>query len=81
MQQALQQSDLFQLFPELKGQALSCGIYGRLVQVDEALSDGDRVELYRPLHFDPKESRRRRAAHRLAQRQAATAHAKTRARP
>ena len=37
------------------------GIFGRLVQADEVLSDGDRVELYRPLLLDPKEARRRRA--------------------
>lgn len=81
VQHALQASDLFQIFPELKGQDLSVGIYGRVVQTDEALSDGDRVELYRPLHFDPKESRRRRVAHKLAQRQAAPARATRRARP
>lgn len=37
------------------------GIFGRLVQADHPLSDGDRVELYRPLLLDPKEARRRRA--------------------
>lgn len=38
------------------------GIYGRLVQLDTPLRDGDRVEIYRPLIADPKEARRRRAA-------------------
>ncbi|WP_195843344.1 RnfH family protein, partial [Bordetella pertussis] len=28
---------------------------------DAPLADGDRVEIYRGLSFDPKESRRRRA--------------------
>ncbi len=81
VQQALQASGVFQVFPELAGQALALGIFGRPVQADEALSDGDRIELYRPLRFDPKESRRRRAAHRLAQRQAATVRNVKRARP
>lgn len=37
------------------------GIFGRRVQLDTKLADGDRVELYRPLAMDPKEARRRRA--------------------
>lgn len=81
VQQALQASGLFQEFPELAGQPLSVGVYGRLVPTGEPLSDGDRVELYRPLRFDPKESRRRRAAHKLAQRQAAPSRSASRARP
>jgi putative ubiquitin-RnfH superfamily antitoxin RatB of RatAB toxin-antitoxin module len=32
------------------------------------LRDGDRIELYRPLKADPKESRRRRAARAKAMR-------------
>lgn len=37
------------------------GIYGKVVRPDAPLSDGDRVEIYRPLLIDPKEARRRRA--------------------
>jgi putative ubiquitin-RnfH superfamily antitoxin RatB of RatAB toxin-antitoxin module len=37
------------------------GIFGRRVSLDAPLHDGDRIELYRPLRADPKESRRRRA--------------------
>jgi len=40
------------------------GIYGHAVRAEDILRDGDRVEIYRPLTFDPMESRRRRAAHR-----------------
>ena len=72
VQQALQQSNLFQAFPELAEQTLAVGIFGRRVKNTQVLSDGDRIELYRPLRFDPKESRRRRAVHKLAQRQAAS---------
>jgi len=38
------------------------GIFGRLVDLDQPLENGDRVEFYRPLIADPKSSRRRRAA-------------------
>jgi hypothetical protein len=37
------------------------GIHGRLVPPDRALAAGDRVELYRPLPADPKETRRQLA--------------------
>ncbi|MEP6940954.1 MAG: RnfH family protein [Rudaea sp.] len=37
------------------------GIFGRPAQQGDVLTDGDRVELYRPLLLDPKEARRRRA--------------------
>lgn len=37
------------------------GIYGRRTSLEARLVDGDRVEIYRPLQSDPKESRRRRA--------------------
>jgi putative ubiquitin-RnfH superfamily antitoxin RatB of RatAB toxin-antitoxin module len=44
--------------------ARSAGIHGRRVALDVALADGDRVEIYRALSADPKESRRRRATRR-----------------
>ena len=42
--------------------AMTLGIWSKPVQPSTVLQDGDRVELYRPLKADPKESRRRRAA-------------------
>jgi putative ubiquitin-RnfH superfamily antitoxin RatB of RatAB toxin-antitoxin module len=44
----------------LEGSA-SVGIFGRSVALDATLTDGDRLEIYRPLALDPKEARRRRA--------------------
>jgi putative ubiquitin-RnfH superfamily antitoxin RatB of RatAB toxin-antitoxin module len=37
------------------------GVHGRIVAAGQVLQDGDRVELYRPLPVDPKETRRRLA--------------------
>lgn len=37
------------------------GIYGRRAALDTPLVDGDRVEVYRPLHAEPQAVRRRRA--------------------
>ena len=39
-----------------------CGIWGRVVQRDAPLRDGDRVETYRALTVDPKVARRERFA-------------------
>lgn len=39
----------------------SVGIFGEPATLETRLSDGDRVEVYRPLKIDPKEARRRRA--------------------
>jgi putative ubiquitin-RnfH superfamily antitoxin RatB of RatAB toxin-antitoxin module len=46
---------------QLSPTALKTGIYGTLKPPHAAISDGDRVEIYRPLLVDPKEARRRRA--------------------
>jgi len=40
------------------------GIHGRRTTLEARLSEGDRVEIYRPLQADPKEARRRRALRR-----------------
>jgi putative ubiquitin-RnfH superfamily antitoxin RatB of RatAB toxin-antitoxin module len=40
---------------------LAAGIWSKPVARDASLMNGDRVELYRPLTADPKETRRRRA--------------------
>jgi len=40
---------------------LAVGVWSKPVPRDAVLHEGDRVELYRPLKADPKDSRRRRA--------------------
>ena len=40
--------------------ALDMGVWGRRVSADQVLSDGDRLEIYRPLTVDPKVARRER---------------------
>jgi putative ubiquitin-RnfH superfamily antitoxin RatB of RatAB toxin-antitoxin module len=36
------------------------GVFGRVAALSQALSEGDRVEIYRPLAADPKSARRDR---------------------
>lgn len=37
------------------------GIFGKVVEPETLIAEGDRIEIYRPLSVDPKEARRRRA--------------------
>lgn len=62
--QALTASDFKRHFPLLNWQECGVGIFGKRVTADQVLDGEDRIEIYRGLTFDPKESRRRRAAHR-----------------
>ena len=47
---------------DVQSGALVCAIFGRRVERSARLSEGDRVEITRPLACDPKTARRRRAA-------------------
>ncbi|QNK67584.1 RnfH family protein [Variovorax sp. PAMC26660] len=58
---AVQASGLVPRFPDLDWRhAMTPGIWGRAVEWDQALKDGDRIELCRPLKVDPKVARRER---------------------
>ena len=59
---AVEQSGIARQFPEQDLSACQLGIWGRLVESDQSLDDGDRVEIYRPLEIDPREARRKLAA-------------------
>lgn len=48
-------------FPAEQLDSLPTGIWGRAVERDQSVSDGDRVEIYRPLELDPREARRQLA--------------------
>ncbi|UYO95376.1 RnfH family protein [Pollutimonas sp. M17] len=66
VEQALRASRFARLFPNYPYDSLKVGVYGQECALDRVLADGDRIEIYRPLVFDPMESRRRRALHRKA---------------
>ena len=40
----------------------TCGVWGRVKDLQSALQSGDRVEVYHPLKVDPKVARRERFA-------------------
>lgn len=62
VRQAIEACGILSSVPELAGQKLDVGIFGQSCKLDDALRDGDRVEIYRPLTVDPKTARRQRAA-------------------
>lgn len=64
--EALEASDFARVFPEYADPTPALGIYGERCASERMLVENDRIEIYRPLVFDPLESRRRRARHKSA---------------
>ena len=62
VEDAIRQSGLLARFAEIDLGVNKVGVFGKVAKLDAVLSDGDRVEIYRPLIADPKEARKRRAA-------------------
>ena len=58
--EALRASGLLSRHPEIDLAQHRLGVWGKLRGAGDALRDGDRVEVYRPLTVDPKEARRQR---------------------
>ena len=59
--QAIERSGIRQEFPGMQVDAGAVGVFSRKVPMEHVLQEGDRVEIYRPLIVDPRETRRRRA--------------------
>jgi putative ubiquitin-RnfH superfamily antitoxin RatB of RatAB toxin-antitoxin module len=59
---AIERSGLAARHPEADLSRAPVGIFGRLSERGALLANGDRIEVYRGLVTDPKESRVRRAA-------------------
>ena len=54
IQEAINCSGILKQFPEIDLEKNKVGIYGKVNKLDAVLSDGDRVEIYRPITCDPK---------------------------
>lgn len=60
---AVVQSNIVQQFPEIQVETAKMGVFGKAIKPKAyLLQEGDRVEIYRPLLIDPKESRKERAS-------------------
>ncbi len=62
VEQVIRASGVLERFPEIDLTRQHVGIFGETARLQDAVHDGDRVEIYRPLLADPKEARRKRAA-------------------
>ena len=60
--QAIEQSGILDLHPEIDMNTNKFGIFGKLTTAKTELRPGDRVEIYRKLIADPKAARKKRAA-------------------
>lgn len=61
IQQAIVTSGILEQCPDINLQTNKVGIFSKIVELDVPVRAGDRIEIYRPLVLDPKESRRLRA--------------------
>lgn len=61
VEEVITASTILQQFPDIDLSKTKVGIWSRVVKLRDSVSDGDRIEIYRPLIADPKEIRKRRA--------------------
>ncbi|TYK66504.1 RnfH family protein [Colwellia echini] len=61
VEQAIIDSGIIKLFPEINLNENKVGIWNRTVKLTDSVDDLDRIEIYRPLIADPKDVRKRRA--------------------
>jgi putative ubiquitin-RnfH superfamily antitoxin RatB of RatAB toxin-antitoxin module len=64
--QAIEASGVLASFPEINLVTQPVGLYGKKKTLDTVLRAQDRIEIYRALVADPKDSRRKRAAKKAA---------------
>jgi putative ubiquitin-RnfH superfamily antitoxin RatB of RatAB toxin-antitoxin module len=60
IEQAIAQSGVLSEIPGIDLALHPVGLYGKKKPLDTVLREHDRIEIYRPLVADPKDSRRRR---------------------
>ena len=60
--EAIERSGVLEAFPDINLTTQPVGIYAKKKALGTVLRERDRIEIYRPLVADPKESRRKRAA-------------------
>lgn len=61
LEEVIRRSGILARCPDIDLARADIGVFNRIRALRDRARDGDRVEIYRPLQADPKESRRRRA--------------------
>lgn len=59
-EQAILASGIVERFPEINLSQQTIGIFSQICTLQKTLSNGDRIEIYRPLLQDPMTARRNR---------------------
>lgn len=62
VEDVINQSGILQKYPEIDLAINKIGLFSKIVKLDQAVREKDRIEIYRPLIADPKEVRKQRAA-------------------
>lgn len=61
VEEAIKRSGILETFPQIDLGSDKVGIFGKMCKLNATLRDKDRIEIYRKLIADPKESRRQQA--------------------
>lgn len=61
VEQTIKRSGILEKFPQIDLSNDKVGIFGKICKLDATLNAKDRIEIYRGLIADPKESRRQKA--------------------
>ncbi len=60
VEEAIKRSGILQRYPEIDLSQNKVGIFGKVCKLNASLRPNDRIEIYRKLIADPKESRRQK---------------------
>lgn len=61
VEQAINASGILTQYPDIDLGIAKTGVFGKARPLSAVITDGERVEIYRPLIADPKEARRKKA--------------------
>ncbi|RKZ87230.1 MAG: RnfH family protein [Gammaproteobacteria bacterium] len=61
VEDAIKRSGILENYPQIDISTDKVGIFGKMCKLNSSLRDKDRIEIYRKLIADPKESRRQKA--------------------
>ena len=59
VKEAIVQSGILNKFPQIDIDSQKVGVFGKITKLDAKVSDGDRIEIYRPITADPLTVKRR----------------------
>jgi hypothetical protein len=59
VREAIERSGLLKRFPDIDLETQKVGIFGKFTKLDARVSEGDRIEIYRPITADPETIERR----------------------